>query len=440
MLQRFGVLALVSLLGLSTAVCGPGAEGEWIGIVTDSSGVEIVANPISGLWRGEAGWQVEEDLRIGVATGEAAYQFGEVTGIDTDSEGRIYVLDSQASEIRVFDPHGEFLHSFGRPGEGPGELSRSARSLFIGRGDTLFVPDGSLHRMNRFLPDGSDAGSFPVRHDEEVTVRWTMMPDGRLAQQVRAMVLPGQDVEPTGDILLLRDTDGTVHDTLLSLPIGESTQVGGGMPSFRIFGSEPVWAVDSDGHIVHGVTVEYNFRVREPDSGTVRMIRKPTAQKRLTRAERNQILELMRKTLVEDEGLPPEGWDLIRSNISFTDHYPVFHDVMAGPHGTLWVQHFVTVQEVEERGGTLDLEALGATEWDIFDAEGRFLGVLELPERFRPVHVRDDRIYGVWRDEMDVEYVVRLRVEELDGLGNEAELTASLIRHTVEEEGRNHGR
>ena len=52
---------------------------------------------------------------------------------------------------------------------------------------------------------------------------------------------------------------------------------------------------------------------------------------------------------------------------------------------------------------------------DVFDAEGRFMGVLALPDRFQPLRVSGDRIYGVWRDELDVQHVMVLSLPALRG-------------------------
>ena len=60
-------------------------------------------------------------------------------------------------------------------------------------------------------------------------------------------------------------------------------------------------------------------------------------------------------------------------------------------------------------------DELGASEWDVFDAQGRFLGVVGMPERFTAMVFRDDRIYGLWRDEFGVQYVVRLRIVDAHG-------------------------
>ena len=47
---------------------------------------------------------------------------------------------------------------------------------------------------------------------------------------------------------------------------------------------------------------------------------------------------------------------------------------------------------------------------DLFDAEGRYLGTVTMPDRFTPMRFIGDLVYGVWRDELDVQYAVRLRI------------------------------
>jgi hypothetical protein len=53
---------------------------------------------------------------------------------------------------------------------------------------------------------------------------------------------------------------------------------------------------------------------------------------------------------------------------------------------------------------------MGSNEWDVFDAEGRYLGVLAFPLRFQPIREVDGVIWGVERDEFDVQSVVGYRV------------------------------
>ena len=69
----------------------------------------------------------------------------------------------------------------------------------------------------------------------------------------------------------------------------------------------------------------------------------------------------------------------------------------------------------EQRDAANFLEDIGAPDWDVLDHEGRFLGVITMPDRFAPRVIVGDKIYGVWRDEMDVQYVVVLEIERLSG-------------------------
>jgi hypothetical protein len=62
-------------------------------------------------------------------------------------------------------------------------------------------------------------------------------------------------------------------------------------------------------------------------------------------------------------------------------------------------------------------EEWASRDWDVFDSDGRFLGVVTLPQLFTPKLFRGDKIYGIWRDELEVQYVVRLRVVGDLGIG-----------------------
>ena len=53
----------------------------------------------------------------------------------------------------------------------------------------------------------------------------------------------------------------------------------------------------------------------------------------------------------------------------------------------------------------------------MFDDRGRFLGIIALPPRFQPMQVLGDRIYGIWWDDLDVQYVLRLHVTGVPNSG-----------------------
>ena len=53
---------------------------------------------------------------------------------------------------------------------------------------------------------------------------------------------------------------------------------------------------------------------------------------------------------------------------------------------------------------------LGSNEWDVFDGEGRYLGIVALPPHFQVLREVGGVLYGVQRDEFDVQSVVGLRL------------------------------
>jgi len=61
-------------------------------------------------------------LAIGKLDGEEPYLLGLVAGLDVDGSGRVYVLDRQAQNLRVFSPDEAHLQTIGRGGQGPGEF------------------------------------------------------------------------------------------------------------------------------------------------------------------------------------------------------------------------------------------------------------------------------------------------------------------------------
>jgi hypothetical protein len=115
-----------------------------------------------------------------------------------------------------------------------------------------------------------------------------------------------------------------------------------------------------------------------------------------------------------DAGVPLSQLGENRQAVHFADFFPAFSVIHIGHRGSLWVQRVQSPGQLsEERMERYNFaEDFGAPEWDVFDDQGRYLGVVAMPVRFQPRLFRDDKIYGVQRDELDVQYVVRFRVVE----------------------------
>src|SRR5690606_22233757 len=313
-------------------------------------------------------------------------------------------------QVRIFDAQGTLLRTVGRGGSGPGEFSPAAGPLFVVRGDTVLVADVMLQRVNRFLAGGDEAGSFPLPMAEGVPIAWAMTPDGRVAHQLRRFPFPGQAQPETSteDPIVVRGADGS-SDTLAVIPAGETFQIQGGAMQIRMFEPEPVWDIAADGSILTAVNTDYRIEVRGPDGTLARVIRKPYERAPVTAADREAFIELFRDAW-RRAGVPPAAMQQIEQSISFGEYYPALARIKAGPGSTIWVQQVKTAAMAKESGAAFNLQDSGSARWDVFDADGRFLGVVEFPVSFALMTFDGDVVYGVLRDEFEVQYVARLRV------------------------------
>ncbi|TFG65438.1 MAG: hypothetical protein E4H28_04195 [Gemmatimonadales bacterium] len=400
------------LLAAVLSACGGDstANGDsWAGSMTDSAGVTIVVNPETPIWSADEAWSTEEVLLIGEAAGDADYQFGQIAGVGVTSDGRILVLDQQAQRVQVYGPDGVFQRSIGRPGNGPGEFGPAANALLVGRGDTVIVPDLANQRINITPIDGEPA-SFPIQMEQGIPMRYDLMESGDIVAQRRALNLPNQDAVAT-DLIATQAYDGTILDTLLTPKRGDSFTMTSDRPQFRIFAPEPVWTVLSGNRLAFATNNAYRIEVFGPDGTLERIVTRPYEPMAVTEAHRRTLDGLIRAQF-ERGGVPPAQLDLLMEGVSFEDMWPAFTQLRSGPDGTLWVQRVrylgdLTDEELESFNPTLDQ---GSSKWDVFDFEGRNLGVIQLPDRFTPFTVEGDRNYGVYRDEFDVQYVKVLRI------------------------------
>lgn len=413
MKTRHATAGLTVLLLLTACL---GEEGEWAGTVTDSAGVAIVTNPPEGMWADGEGWTLEEELRIGSIEAEPEYQFGQIgaRGIAVGSDGRLYVLDAMAQEVRVFTPSGTYERTIGGPGSGPGEIGLGANFLLMGRGDTLLLPDLANQRITWYADDGEAFGSERLDITNGMPMVFAATASGAIVGQIRPLSLPNRPAADSMDAIVLLSASGTPIDTLMRFESGKTFSFGGDRPELKIFSPEPAWDVTDQLDVLYGMNDEYRVSVYGADGQLQRVVTKPFERTPVTESDQDLVLDFIMKAW-RAAGLTQQQAQRAKSIVQFAKYYPAFGRVVAGPLGTIWVQEMQPPGEMteEERQNYNFLEDAGSRYWDIFDDAGRYLGVLAFPNRFQPRIVRGDKVYGVWRDELDVQYVMRFGIRGL---------------------------
>jgi hypothetical protein len=370
----------VAFVLLALACCdGPRRESSGPIIDTLPSGLRVVTHVppwLDGSTRGLI--QATEELRIGEALSGGPEEFGVVSGLEVDEQGRIYVGDGLNHEIRVFEPDGAFSHSFGRMGEGPGELDRPY-GLRLDHQGRLWVREARNMRFSLFERDGTFLEVRPIRHSTVAgpwragfdgsgrLVEWdVLLPfiihrDGTRSWDERAR----SRTEVTFWPLRFRE-DGLLLDTLPPVRFDvPATLYGGQRRPIRIPDLE--FAIDLQGSVWFAMRDRYQVWRRSLEGDTLLTFSFP--------AEALMEASLGEPFLVVDRILTDEA-----------GHVYVF------PHA----------KDVTEAG----------TAVDAFDSTGVFLARIRLPLKVQrePLLVRGGALYGVTRDSLDVPYVVRLRL------------------------------
>lgn len=408
--MRRSAVALSAIM--TVAACGDAemdgtAAGDgWAGEIVDSAGITVVRNPSSGLWEGSGAWTVAEEMRIGGGFDVSEdYQFGLVAAISVDAAGNVWVADQQAATVRKYSPEGEYLATAGRPGGGPGEIGLQLAGVFA-TSEGIEVPDLGNFRVSLFGDDGEFISSRGLNIADGIPIRWDQHPDGRIVAQYRSAGQAGNDLEG-GDKVRTFEEEPV---TLLELPKGESFSMSSetGVPQFRIFEPEPIWDLGEDGRLAYGMNNDYRIQLYNDAGEVSRIVTFPFEQRPVTEGDQSRMRRAFGR-LLETQGVPPAALDAFLAGVQFGETYPAFAQIILAQDGGIWVQLLRTADEMgadEE----LNLQDLGSNRWDVFDPEGRYLGEMTMPEKFQPVLFRGDAIYGIQRDEFDVQSVVRFRV------------------------------
>jgi hypothetical protein len=394
---RSGVLGL-----LLTACARPDATRGWQGSIdTLANGAVVVHNEGRGLWDSTTVWRVRQDLRIGTP-GVGQQAFTHVVALEVDRWGRMYVLERDAQEIRVFDSTGVFVRTIGRRGKGPGEFTL-ANGLAWSPAGQLWVVDQRNERFTLFDTAGRVLDMRPRRLGFSGW-RWEGAADstGRLFENQF-----GRGNRVT-QILLRFDLSSERVDTFplgwLEAPIIKSTLSNGGYGGGPLpFSPKVVWRVDPPGRLWLAVTNQYRIVQRALRGDTLRIVERVVPPVALSRMEIDSAVAAWVTALAG-----PAGNTGIRSQVEgapFPKTKPALSAFFIDDFGRLWVQPYVAAREP-------------ANVFDVFDREGRFLGRLGLPFPvlpYSPTVFRGDRLYTVTEDAEGIPYVVRAKIIKPSG-------------------------
>ena len=161
-----------------------------------------------------------------------------------------------------------------------------------------------------------------------------------------------------------------------------------------------MWNVTDSLTVIYGVNNEYRIGLYDRNGSLTCILAKEYEPAPVTARDLGAFFAYLDRAWL-DAGVVPSRLPELHARTHFAEVYPAYYGIHVGYRRSIWVQR------IQTPGGLSDeelerynfLEEFGSTLSDVYDSDGRYLGVVEVPQRFQPRAFRGDKIYGVWRDE-----------------------------------------
>jgi hypothetical protein len=366
-------ISVSSILLISTFMllvsCGK-EKAKWKGTITEENGVTVVRNPKEPMY-GEDIFNCREELSIGEKEGSEEYMFSQVIDLGVDDEERIYILDFQEAQIKVFDKKGEYLRTIGKRGQGPGEIQRPM-NLVITPGGQILVND----RGARFLHFFTLSGEYL-----------------RSVSQATAFHLSRPKVDSKDNIVARYSVPGNVWSFILKKFDSKLNEI------FTIFSYEYLvtpgvmtpfppqcyWEIAGDDSIIWGYGEKYEIQILHPDGRLIRKILKDYEPVKFTEEEKQKWV----KDVYGEQGIPPDV------KVSWRKYHNAFGFMNIDDAGRIYVQ---TYEKTSTESGYY---------YDVFDSEGKYIA--KVPLKSQPLILKKSKLYTIEEDEKGYQVVKRYK-------------------------------
>lgn len=421
--MRSAAPAMLALI--TAAACAAGtddvADPSGLSTVRDSTRADSVIVRVAGEVPAERLRSAVEELRI-QPDAEDTTLFGETRDFEVGRDGRLFVYDAAAHRIFLFGPDGTHRRTIGRQGAGPGEFSQNNGMQLLPDG-RLAQLDSRNARLNFFSADGDFLESWVIPAGFSTT-------NGLRADRSGALFLvrpvtPPRDGEILGRMGLVRLRDGGEFGDSTVAPdlpvpqvtytatekVGTSTNMSSTAPRHA---PRFLWALHPDGYFVAANGARAEIEVGRPGT-PLRIVRdaSPVAVPDEERAwDEARITFNLRMT--------DPGWTFTGPAIPSVK--PPIRDLQLSRDGRLWVRVSTPSERIPDAEREPPVEGRAApasfrdpVHYEVFAADGKFLGRVVLPINATWVEAENDLVWVLDRDSDGLPGVLRLRV--VPGLG-----------------------
>jgi hypothetical protein len=244
-------------------------QAAWKGKIVQDGGVLIVQNPKTPIYP-EGILTLKEELSIGGGAADPNKTFSNGGGLDVDDAGRIYLTDLKECCVRVFDPDGKLIRTFGRMGQGPGEFHQPFYVSVCPVTREVLVTD-FMFGMHLFDMDG--------RFIRKVGTERPFL--ARLDSRGRIVYLHSIHDDKGNAEFETRRTDANAESSHRI-----ATEV---RKALDLTALMPYWDVGANGRIAYGCPTDYEIRIYDEDNKLVRKVRREYDRLETTKEQKSDL-------------------------------------------------------------------------------------------------------------------------------------------------------
>jgi hypothetical protein len=326
---------------------------------TKKNGVETIENPISPpvSLKKTSHFKLKEDLVIGRESERTDYVFGSLIAVCVDAPGNIYALDNKDVSVKVFDGNGQFLYSFARKGQGPGELGLPM-DIIIVENSLVAIPEFGNNRISYFKKSGEFIRSISLGKYR----MWQFIIDSKHHIYGENLNLPSME-------LLLFDKNMNLTGKVASFLL-ENTENPPPLQLYQRFR----FALNSKDQLIWARNDGYTMNLVDEKLQIFRTISRDFVPVKVTSAfVRNELHKMNPERRLPEQIKIPRHWP---------KNLPVIDSILCDDRDNL----FIRTNERDEKEGIYH---------DVFDKHGRYFQKFAHPENEIIKVIKNDMAYCI---------------------------------------------
>ena len=395
--MRFNTVVILFILLFFCLFCGKNNQvasadkdvpGEPIENQVSTAVVEV--NGVKRVHNTAPKWGKDPEVRL-----ELVRKFGQFYkpfDISLDSNGNVYVADSGNHRIQKYSQDGEFLASYGRKGQGPGEFQIMG-GIAVDNEGQMYVTDRSTNRLKVLSSQGDELKNLP-----------TLKITGEIA-----LLSTGESVLSKGLFFSAESTPGLIQivgeDGKLLRTAGQQ-ELYEDWDCFRYF-NRTSFAIDKEDNLYLAFATRNKIEKYTPE-GTLCM----TIDRPLNYGISEKIEKVKRQVGPREIELPQLNF--VSKSLAVDDKYRIW--VLSYDRQLSFEELPVTIHFAGEGGqleATNTLKTSESSQTDafvfhVFEKNGEFLGKIPLFHFADKVKIFGDRLYILEKDNEMCVYEYRI--------------------------------